>query len=254
MLKAFEAVHPATWIVAGCSSLLVALSPVPIAVQALFLLFLWGIFVAAGLARRYLTFAVLGMLPIAFLALLIQTISYQHNSIVWAEFAPFPWLRFMVGPDGVLQGLRLALQILLFGSSFALVSVPTTPEGLRVALHRWHVPSRAIYLLVATMHAPVLLNRTMHTVRESQRMRGLAEATLWQRFRLVIQATGAMINLVLLENEGRTRSLEQRGIDASQRVLLRSFHNSKFQGILRILMPLAALAVVFISFWGELYG
>lgn len=254
MKSRFSTVHPATWMVAGCSALIVALSPIPLLTQAVFLAFLLAVFAVAGLGRRYLRFAIIGMFPVAAMAFIVQAISYQHNSVVWWEFAPLTWMRFALGPDGLLHGVRLALQILLLGSAFALISVPNSPEQLRVALHRWHVPSRAIYLLVAAINAPVLLSRTMRTVREAQRMRGLSDRSLMQNFRLVVQATGALVNLVLLENEGRTRSLEQRGIDAGQRSLLRSYPDDSVQKLLRLVMPLIGITVAALSMWWRIHA
>lgn len=254
MKNLLSAVHPATWTVAGCAALLIALSPLPLVVRVGFLLFLWLVFGAAGLGRRYLRFALIGMLPVAVVAFTVQAISFQGNSVTWFEYAPVSWMQFAVGPDGLHKGAAMALQILLFGSAFALIALPNSPEGLKAALHRWKVPSRLSYLLVASINAPVLLGRTMRTVQESQRMRGLADSSVRDHLRLLVQASGAMMNLVLVENEGRTKSLEQRGIDASTRTLLRSYPDSSVQKILRWVMPLVGITVAVLSMWGSARG
>lgn len=187
----------------------------------------------------------------AVVALLIQAISYQGNTVVWFEYSPASWMRFVLGPEGLRVGLAMALQILLLGSAFALIALPNSPEALKAALYRWKVPSRAVYLLVASINAPVLLLRTMAKVQEAQRMRGLADRGLLQHFRLIVQASGAMMNLILIENEGRTTSLEQRGLDAPSRTLLRTYPDTKPQKILRWVLPLVGLCACALAFWGN---
>lgn len=242
-------VHPATWIVAGCSCLLVSLSPLKLGEQVGFLILLASLFFLYGLGRRYTVFALVGMVPVALIALTIQTMSYQHNQTLWASFSPLPGMTFALGPQGLAWGLHLALQILLFGSSCALLALPQTPEALRAALHRWRVPSRITYLLVASLNAPTQLRRSLGLVRESQQMRGLAEGGLLGNLRLLAYTLLALTNLILVENEGRTLTLQQRGLDAPTRTLLRTYPDTGLQRLVRYLLAATGLLLTFLTYW-----
>lgn len=245
-------VHAKTWILLGASGLLLAFSPLPLLGRLALLLVLVALFITRGAFGRFLRFGVLGLLPVALMAWLIQAISYRGET-VYASWQPVRWMLFNITAEGMLFGTQLALQILCFGASCALVSLLTTPLSLRSALTSWKLPPRLIYLLCASLNAPRQLGFYADLARDAGRARGIADTTVTQRVWLRLHTASALFNLVLLDHEIRGHSLAMRGIDrGGARTFLTDYPDSRAQAVLRWSVVAGALALAALSYGGLL--
>lgn len=243
--------HPKTWLVLGMSAFLLAMAPLHVYSSGVLLAVEMMLLVLAGQGRRYAVF-LLGLVPIALIALVIQSVSFQ-GEVVYARWSPLPGMNFMVTAEGLILGARLALQILCFGTGCALFTLTTTPAGIRAALTDWKVPPRLVYLLVASLNAPVQLRRYAGIAKEATVARGIAQRTAVQRSRAVLQVGATLFTLILLENEDRARSLQQRGIElAGHRVMREQWLDSLAQKVMRWGVPVLAVVLVALAFRGVL--
>lgn len=237
--------NPKTWIVAGLCLAPLCLLPVSLTTRLILLLVLSATLLFSGFGMRYFSYVILGVGPVALMALIIQTISYTSPQTIYGQWSLGNLLTFTVSAEGIIYGAHFALQILNFATAIAFISIPNSPGKIRWALTDWKLPSRIIYLLVTSLNAPTLLGRYVGIVRESQQRRGIDDSTTSKRFIAGIKSMGALINLILLEHEDRAVSIGQRSVDAGQeRTSYTSYADTRLQAISRWGMVLGALVLM----------
>ncbi len=244
-LKAQSRLHPSTWVTLGLAGLLLSFAPLPLPWQAGLLAVLFALHLVARTLAPWGRLVVVGLAPVASMAFVIQLVS-RGGETVWARWVVTDWMVFAVSAEGALVGLRLALQILTFGSACALLILPTGPNGLRTALTGWRLPPRLVYLVVASLNAPAQLAHYSSLMREAARARGLADSSWVARAWLGVRTASALFNLLLLDHTVRGATLADRGIDRSgQRIFWQDYADSRAQRYLRwALLPLTCGLII----------
>lgn len=243
--------HPQTWLVTGVSFLVVALAPLPISARILLWLTGCVLLLGAGQGRRLLLL-LLGLAPVAAMSFLIQAVSFDGTQVL-AQWEPMSGVSFALTSEGLHFGALLALQVLCFGTGCALISLTTTPAGLRIALGNWRLPPRLIYLIVASLNAPSQLQRYVAIARESERARGLERSTLGDKVRLAVKTATTVFTLVLLDHDDRGKSLAQRKVELpGRRIFLRNYTDSRMQKMARWALPALAVGLVLLAYGGAL--
>ncbi|WP_188359499.1 energy-coupling factor transporter transmembrane component T [Rothia aerolata] len=243
-----DSLHPRTWVVLSLCALVLALMPLSLAARVVLLLAQLTLLVAAGRLRGFLLFVGVGLGPVALMAFLVQAVSFSGQTVL-ASWQPFAFMTFAVTVEGMTYGAHLALQILNFGTACSLLTLLTTTAGLRYALNSWKVPSRLVFLLVASLNAPAQLIRYIRIEQEAARARGLDDSSWLARLKGNLKIASTLFTLILLDHQVRGRALDYRGIElAGQRVFVRDYPDSGLQRVLRWALPLCCLLVVLLHF------
>lgn len=243
--------HPQTWVVIGLSFIVVALAPLSVGARIILWLVGCVLLLGAGQGRRLLLL-LLALMPVAAMSFLIQAVSFNGTRVL-AQWQPVTGLNFAVTSEGLQFGVLLALQVLCFGTGSALISLTTTPAGLRTALGKWRLPPRLIYLIVASLNAPSQLQRYVAIARESEQARGLERRTLGDKVRLAVKTATTVFTLVLLEHEDRGKSLAQRRVEMpGRRIFLETYADSRGQKVARWMLPVLAIGLVLCAYGGAL--
>lgn len=244
--------NPKTWVMLGTAGLPLALAPLPLHWQAGLLTLLVGLHAFAGTLRPWSRLALGGLLPVACIAFTIQLISHGGTTI-WASWAPTSWMTFTLTAEGARYGLRLALQILGFGTACSLLILPTGSQGLRAALHDWRFPPRLTYLLVASLNAPAQLVHYSGLIRQAARARGMDRPGRIHSILLGVRTATSLFTLLLLDYETRGQTLTDRNLlTPGPRVLWQDYPDSTGQRLVRLSALPVAFALITCSYLGVL--
>lgn len=212
--------HPKTWIILGLSGAILSLAPLTIPSKTLLLAGLTTLILYSGTHRPWAKLTLTTLLPIATIAFTIQATSHPGNTI-YASWTPLNPITFTLTAQGLHYGSNLALQILTFGTSCALITLPTGPHQLRHALTAWKTPPRLTYLLITTINAPTQLQHYATIAQETAAARGLPQPGLHHRILHPLRLTATLLTLILTENPHRTRTITHHALDqAGPRTLL----------------------------------
>lgn len=244
--------NPQTWVMLGTAGLLLALAPLPLHWQAGLLVLLVGLHIFGRTLVPWLRLALVGLLPVATIAFTIQLISHGGQT-VWTSWAPTGFMVFNLTAEGARYGLRLALQILGFGTACSLLILPTGSQGLRAALHTWRFPPRLVYLLVASLNAPAQLAHYSGLIRQAARARGMDKPGRIHGALLGVRTATALFTLLLLDYETRGRTLTDRNLLApGPRTLWQGYPDSTGQRLVRLSALALAVVLIFCSYLGVL--
>lgn len=203
--------NPKTWILLGLSGALLSLAPLTIPGKTLLLAGLITLTLYSRTLTRWVRLTTTVLLPIATIAFTIQATSHP-GATPYASWTPLTPITFTITAEGIHYGTTLALQILTFGTSCALITHPG-PHNLRHALTSWNTPPRLTYLLIATTNAPIQLRHYATIAQETAAARGLPQPGITHRFTHPLRILATLLTLILTENHHRTRTLTHHNIE-----------------------------------------
>lgn len=204
-------INPKTWILLGLSGAILSLTPLTVPGKTLLLAGLIALTAYSRTLTRWARLTATVLLPIATIAFAIQATSHP-GATPYASWTPLEPITFTITAEGIHYGTTLALQILTFGTSCALITHPG-PHNLRHALTSWNTPPRLTYLLIATINTPVQLRHYATIAQETAAARGLPQPGITHRLTHPIHVLTTLLTLILTENHHRTRTLTHHNID-----------------------------------------
>lgn len=170
--------------------------------------------IVGNVVKPFLSFVVRYMSLIAALLLLVHGMFNPADKTV----------AFVVGPavfyqEGLLFALGIIGTLLVVISFFYLLTLTTHPGKLVAALVDAGLPSRAGYLVLATLQIVPQMTRRVEIIREAQQSRGMEiEGNLLVRTQAFFPLIGPLVIGSLMDLQERGMTLETRGFGAKAKV------------------------------------
>jgi energy-coupling factor transport system permease protein len=234
--------HPLTklalaLLVAVAAFLLPGLAAAPL----VWLLVLLPLALVAGVGWRFIQVSLRALLPLAISVFLIQSLFYPVPNPT-----PLPLGPITLRQEGVAFAALISGRLLALTSATLLVLLTTHPADLVFALTERGMPRSIGYILLVSMQLLPYMQGRATAIIEAQRSRGLeTQGSLLRRVRGIVPLAGPLVIGALSEVEERALALELRGfMSQGPRTSLRVLRDTSWQRVLRVLLLLAALALI----------
>lgn len=150
--------------------------------------------------------------PITFMLLLIQGCYSPLNKTVLVDLGIV-----QLGLEGTLYALKTVWTLLTFLAGLYLMNQTTSSSELVVALTEKGLPSKAGYLVLASLNVVPQMQRRMAVIREAQEARGLSmEGGPLARIKATVPLFGPVVMSSLTDAEERGAVLETHGFGLSR--------------------------------------
>lgn len=151
-----------------------------------------------------------------------------------------------VGLEGVMIALKTVSTLLVFLGGFYHMNRTATPSELVADLTERGLPSKAGYLVLASLNVVPQMKRRMSTIQEAQVARGLdIGGGVMSRLRATVPLLGPVVMSSLTDAEERSMTLETHGfhLNSARHTSYVEVRHSKVDGP----VVMVALALVIIS-------
>ncbi|WP_166971142.1 energy-coupling factor transporter transmembrane component T family protein [Brevibacterium atlanticum] len=243
--------HPATEIVILSAGLLLVFG-IPSPVVPIAVIVATVLAVASSPAVRLRSWA-LGVgvlcLPTLLVLIIVQGLFYPgaNAHVLW-----------VAGPAHLsVEGLSIAVQIWLRVTALiglcALFGLGTDSARLFDGLRRLRLPDSIAYVCASAIGLIPLIGTRTRNVIEARRARGWATGRWRVRMRLMPGIVTGLFTSMLIEVEQRHEVLEQSGLGTQGRTVeLHDHHDSRRQGLFRLLIPVLVVGLIACSVAGVL--
>lgn len=184
-------------------------------------------------------------IPIAGMLLFIQGLYSPKNKTIIADlgFA-------QVGLEGVLYALKIVVTLLVFLGAFLIMNKTTYTGNLVAALTDLGLPSKAGYLVLASLNVVPQMQRRMSIIQQAQEARGVeTQGGLLSRIKAYIPLLGPVVISSLIDTQERGMTLETRGfgIKGIRRTTYVEVTRSSIDKLANVIFILFLLIVVILS-------
>ncbi|WP_210605199.1 energy-coupling factor transporter transmembrane component T family protein [Brevibacterium oceani] len=246
-----QRLHPATEIVILlCSLLLVFGIPSPVVPAAVIVATVITVASSPAVGRRSWALGVgVLCLPTLLVLIIVQGLFYPgaNAHVLWEA-----------GPAHLsVEGLSIAVQIWLRVTALiglcALFGLGTDSARLFDGLRRLRLPDALAYVCASAIGLIPLIGARTRNIIEARKARGWATERWRVRMRLLPGIVTGLFTSMLIDVEQRHEVLEQSGLGMHGRTVeLHDHHDSRRQGLIRLIIPVLVVGLIACSVAGVL--